>query len=208
MTAALLYRRRQRWQIWAAFACAAAIHIVAVAIAENRSDKAAFRDFGPPGVEIDVIDTGSDQSPPQMPDETPTPDQPLNSQDNETFVEENPTPPLIRPRKLKSVAPIVRRAVGTGRSASFTSMKALALRAPRPEYPYEARRQRITGSGVGLLTVDSASGNVIDVRMSQSTGSVILDNATVSGLRRWRFKPGDVTSIQVPITFTLTGAVY
>lgn len=29
--------------------------------------------------------------------------------------------------------------------------KAVALRAPAPEYPYEARRLRITGSGVALL---------------------------------------------------------
>jgi TonB family protein len=80
--------------------------------------------------------------------------------------------------------------------------------APRPVYPYEARRQRITGSGIALLTVASADGNVVDVRMAQSCGSVILDNATHDAFRRWHFKPGSVERVQVPITYTLTGASY
>ena len=32
--------------------------------------------------------------------------------------------------------------------------------APRPVYPYDARRQRVTGSGIALLTVDSVDGSV------------------------------------------------
>lgn len=209
MTAALLYRRRQRWQIWAAFACAAAIHIVAVAIAESRSHVVAFPDIDPPGVEIEAIDPGPEHSPPQQAETPLTPEQPLIAKDDETFKDDNPMPPPIRPRKMKAVAPILRRASqGVASSATFNSLKGLAIGAPRPEYPYEARRQRTTGSGAAVLTVDPTGGNVIDVRMSQSTGSPILDNATVSALRRWRFKPDNVTTIQVPITFTLTGAVY
>jgi TonB family protein len=80
--------------------------------------------------------------------------------------------------------------------------------APRPVYPYEARRQRVTGSGVALLTVDQTFGAVTDVLMAQSCGNAILDNSTVDTLRRWRFKPGSATRIQVPITYTLMGASY
>jgi TonB family protein len=90
----------------------------------------------------------------------------------------------------------------------MSAAKVLALTAPRPEYPYEARRQRATGSGVATLTIDSATGNVTDVRMSRSTGSAVLDNATISAFRRWRFRPGTVTTVQTPITYTLTGAAY
>jgi protein TonB len=77
---------------------------------------------------------------------------------------------------------------------------------PRPVYPYEARRQRMTGSGIALLTIDPAIGNVTNVRITRSCGSVILDNATLEAFRRWRFKPGTALSVEVPITYTLTGA--
>ena len=72
--------------------------------------------------------------------------------------------------------------------------------APRPVYPDEARRQRVTGSGIALVTLDQISGTVTDVLMTQSTGNAILDNPTLDALRRWRFKPGNVTKVQVPIT--------
>jgi TonB family protein len=208
MTAALLYRRRQRWQIWAAFGCAAAIHIVAIAIAESRPHTTAFTAFDGLGVEIDAIDTEPEQQSQQV--EAPlNPEEPLIANDDETFKEDNPAPPPIHSRKIKAVAPVLRGATGgTPSSATFNSLRVLALSAPRPEYPYEARRRQTMGSGTAVLTINPTGGNVIDVRMSQSTGSPILDNATVSTLRRWRFRPSDVTTIQVPITFTLTGAVY
>jgi len=93
---------------------------------------------------------------------------------------------------------------GPGRSW----VKILAIYAPRPEYPYEARRQRTTGSGSVALLIDSLTGSVTDARMEQSTGSSVLDNSTVSTLQRWRFKSGTVTKVQVPITYTLSGACY
>lgn len=83
-----------------------------------------------------------------------------------------------------------------------------ALSAPRPEYPYEARRQKITGDGIALLTIDPNSGEVIDTMMSKSTGNSLLDSAARAGLSRWRFKPGTVSSVICPITFTLTGVAY
>ena len=84
----------------------------------------------------------------------------------------------------------------------------MAINAPRPEYPYEARRQRITGEGIVAMTVNPLTGKVSDVSMSKSTGSPFLDNAALTGFQRWRFKPGTVSSVRCPITFTLTGASY
>ena len=80
--------------------------------------------------------------------------------------------------------------------------------ANRPLYPYEARRHRITGSGIALLIVDPTDGDVTAVQMAQSCGNAILDNATLGAFRRWRFKPGTAPTVQVPITYTLTGASY
>ena len=123
--------------------------------------------------------------------------------DLEIFPEENRMSPPVRPRKKTQVASFVRAI-----AAPLGGVKALVTYAPRPVYPYEARRQRITGSGIALLTVDSVDGNVVDVRMVQSCGSSILDNATLDAFQRWRFKPGSVERVQVPITYTLTGPSY
>src|SRR6516164_6430090 len=91
---------------------------------------------------------------------------------------------------------------------SMSRAKALAVVSPRPPYPYEARAKRITGSGVIVATVDPGSGSVTDASVASSTGSSILDDAAVSTFRRWRFRPGTVSKVRIPITFTLTGASY
>src|SRR6266536_1517779 len=44
--------------------------------------------------------------------------------------------------------------------------------------------------------------------MSQSVGNPILDNAALSAFRQWRFRPGTVSKVRIPITFTITGASY
>jgi len=49
---------------------------------------------------------------------------------------------------------------------SMSRAKALAISAPRPPYPYEARAKRITGSGVITLAVDSASGDVTNASVT------------------------------------------
>jgi protein TonB len=83
-----------------------------------------------------------------------------------------------------------------------------AVSAPRPEYPYEARRQKITGDGLVVMTVDPVTGSVTSVSISKTTGSPFLDNAALAGFKRWRFKPGTISSVTCPVTFTLTGATY
>lgn len=93
-------------------------------------------------------------------------------------------------------------------SMSISSAKALAVYAPRPAYPFEARSRRITGSGVVAVTVDTASGRVTDATMAQSIGNASLDNSVVSAFRQWRFKPGTVAKIRIPVTFTMAGASY
>lgn len=86
---------------------------------------------------------------------------------------------------------------------SHSEVRALAIFAPRPEYPFEARRKHITGSGVCLLSIDP-DGKVTDATMTQSIGSPVLDNAAVSAFKRWRFRPGTDPKIRIPINFTMT----
>jgi len=84
----------------------------------------------------------------------------------------------------------------------LSSAKAVAVRAPLPVYPYQAKHDHITGDGVCVMTVDTASGKVTDATMEQSTGNVILDKTTTNAFRQWRFKPGTVSKVRVPITYT------
>jgi TonB family protein len=84
---------------------------------------------------------------------------------------------------------------------SLSAAQALAVSAPLPEYPYQAKRANITGSGVCAMLVDTASGKVTNTMMAQSTGNAILDKVTTETFRRWRFKPGSVSQMRVPITY-------
>ena len=84
----------------------------------------------------------------------------------------------------------------------------MIFQASASEYPYEARRSKITGSGDHRRLGRPRSGSVTDASMGASTGSPILDNAATSAFRRARFKPGTVPRVKIPITFTLSGASY
>jgi TonB family protein len=81
----------------------------------------------------------------------------------------------------------------------------LVLSAPRPDYPIEARRRYISGSGVADLEVDPATGLVKRVRMAPSTRSSVLDQAAISAFQKWRFKPGKIARVRIPIAFTMQG---
>jgi len=199
MNPALLYRRNGRSIFWLAFFFALAIHLGAVALAKTRSPSIKLQDVSPLPEVVDTSETEAallEESAPPPPLEQIHPDQ-------DRFQEENLTPPPIRAHRKARPPSLIR-----GTTASLRSVKAKVAYAPRPVYPYEARRQRVTGSGIALLTVDETSGTVTDVRMAQSCGNVILDNSTLDALRRWRFKPGSVSKVQVPITYTLMGVSY
>jgi protein TonB len=126
----------------------------------------------------------------------------------QSFPEERSTPPPVR-RPNNKLTPIVRPRNSTiPDSVLLSSAKVFAVSAPRPEYPYEARRQKLAGDGIVVMIVDPVTGSVTSVSMSKTTGSAFLDNAAVAAFKRWRFKPGTVSSVTCPVTFTLTGASY
>jgi TonB family protein len=201
MNPALLYRRPARSIFWIAFLSAVAIHIGAVALAKGKSSTGELQGFNRPA---DVGVDASEPEPPSQQEAATAASLEEFHPDQEVFREENFTPPPAGPHRRARPPSRVR---GTP-IASFRSVKAMAAYAPRPIYPYEPRRQRVTGSGIALLTVDQTSGAVTEAMMTQSCGNAILDNSTVAALRRWRFKPGIAINIQVPITYTLMGASY
>ena len=113
--------------------------------------------------------------------------------------ETTPSPGRSKRQKMATIkAPQVADRPAT---MSISSAKALAIYAPRPDYPSEARSQRIIGSGVCVVSVDPKSGSVTEASMAQSTGDPRLDNAAISAFRQWRFKPGVVSKVKIPIEF-------
>jgi TonB family protein len=156
-----------------------------------------------------IEEAGTAVKPAENPDAASTPKkQPISPPPPEIKPEhvEETTPPPGRSKRQK-MAPIkAPQAADNPAAMSISSAKTLAIYAPRPEYPREARSHRITGSGVCVVSVDPQSGNVTEASMAQSTGNPILDNSVVSTFRTWRFKPGTVSKVRIAIEFTMTGA--
>ena len=202
MNSALLYRRRSHWICWVAFVSALAIHVGAVALAKTKSPRTGLANFSPPGV-LELVDIAEPEPALEVSTILPLLKQIYPDQDVSPEEDHKRSPP--RPSHKARPKSLVR---GTTATASLRSVEAMVMYAPRPVYPYEARRQRVTGSGVALLSVDPSSGTVTDVIITHSCGNAILDNSTRDALRTWRFKPGSVTRVQVPITYTLTGSSY
>jgi len=200
-----LHRSRHKQRFGVALGIAAMIHVAAISLANIHRPKPAT----PSGIDHDppLIDIEAD---------TPIPEPPTNLSDplatpppmEQLFIEDRSTSPPVR-RQTNRSTPIARPGTNTHPgSLPLSAAKVFAVSAPRPEYPYEARRQKITGDGVVVMTVDPVTGIVISVSMSTSTGSPFLDNAAVIGFKRSRFRPGSVSSVTCPVTFTLNGASY
>jgi TonB family protein len=204
MARPLLYKPPPSWQFWAAFGGAVLIEAASVVIAGIKHEA--------PPVDLSQIPTATveatlqpEDQPTPPPEDIPIQEPPPIPEVAPEFHEEKPPPPKTT---NKPTGP-VKAPQGVTGTMSITGAKAVAIFAPKPEYPYEARSRHVTGSGVAVLSVDTASGNVTDASMAQSIGNPILDNATVSTFRRWRFQPGKCApKVKVPITFTMTGASY
>lgn len=200
----MLYRPPPRWHVWAALGGAVLLHLTAVIAAIKREPP-------PPDLSAipDAVVIGLEQAPPE-PEPTPPPEEPdappppPPPTTEPEFKEEQPTPPPKLKNQVK-VQPIAKPQAAPGMMTA-SGAKANALYGPKPDYPYEARSRKLTGSGVCVVSVDAASGNVTDATMAVSTGSPILDNSAVSAFRRWRFKPGALSKAKIPVTFTLTGS--
>jgi len=100
--------------------------------------------------------------------------------------------PAVQPEPASISAPV---------PMSLSVAQSMAITARLPDYPYEAKRRNLTGSGVCLVAVDPATGTVTNATMFQSTGSPLLDKLTIQTFKSWRFKPGTVSQVRVPISY-------
>jgi TonB family protein len=121
--------------------------------------------------------------------------------------EESPVvalPEEKKPRRKKRPRPPVQTEAATISAPvpmSLSVAQSMAITAPLPDYPYEAKRRNLAGSGICVVTVDTATGTVTNASMVQSTGSPLLDKLTIQTFKSWRFKPGTVSQVRVPISY-------
>jgi TonB family protein len=107
-----------------------------------------------------------------------------------------------RPRKQR--APAVQpeaASVSEPVPVSLSVAQSMAITAPLPEYTYEMKRRNLSGNGVCVVTVDTPTGTVTNASMFQSTGKPLLDRITIQTFKNWRFKPGTVSRVRVPISY-------
>ncbi len=110
---------------------------------------------------------------------------------------------------LQAVLPDARMASGlVAAQDTEPDYKAAYLANPRPEYPLVARR--MAWQGRVLLRVEVRSdGRCGEVRLSESSGHAVLDNAAMNAVRHWHFVParhGEQAVTQwfsIPVSFTL-----
>lgn len=94
---------------------------------------------------------------------------------------------------------------GNSQGLNATQAKHRALYAPRPEYPLAARTRHWTGAGIFACNI-RPDGTVASVDVLRSTGHQILDQAAITAFQQWRFQPGDMKLIKIPIDFWMNGS--
>jgi TonB family protein len=115
---------------------------------------------------------------------------------------EETTPPPPQPKRQKIAATTTPQVAGSpGGTTSIPLATARAILTAPPKNPFGIGTRHITGSGVCVADVDPASGDITQVSIVESTGNPLLDNYAVRTLRKWRFKPGTVSRVRIPIEF-------
>jgi protein TonB len=76
------------------------------------------------------------------------------------------------------------------------------IRRVPPVYPIAARRRGIEGAVLLAVRIDG-SGDPQHVAIAKSSGNDMLDAAAQTAVAQWRFRAGDVRTLEVPIRFQL-----
>ena len=103
-----------------------------------------------------------------------------------------PPRPAVQPEAATISAPV---------PVSLSVAQSMAITAPLPDYTYEMKRRNLAGTGTCIVTVDTATGTVTNASMFKSTGNPLLDKLTIQTFKSWRFKPGTVSEVRVPISY-------
>lgn len=124
-------------------------------------------------------------------------------------VQAEPSPPA--PAPAADPAPAAPPAPpAPAKPVSAGDLSASMVHAPPPRYPRESRRQREQGA-VLLTVLLGTDGSVADISVAKSSGHRRLDDAALSAVRKWRWRPtirqGQPVQVRgsVEIPFVLSG---
>ncbi len=156
------------------------------------------------------------ETPPQIVEAPPAPEASPEPEQPRQLAEVSPPTPERRPPQRQSAAQQAPQPVRL--NAALQGMESFTLegRVVRPEaldtvrnrppaYPEVSRRRGHEGTVRLELSVD-ASGLVVDVRVTESSGFSALDAAAVETLREWRFRPAQRAGL--PVAGSITTAVH
>ena len=86
-------------------------------------------------------------------------------------------------------------------SLNTEQVKQAVLFAPKPYFPYRARKEYKTGAGVFLLNINPETGLVDSIKIEQTTGLWSFDVSCLKTFIKWRFKPHTFAKVHVPVRF-------
>lgn len=115
--------------------------------------------------------------------------------------------PLPAPQKLETPSVATPGSIPSPREQGTPQARPLPGQPP-PAYPLVAQYRHLEGT-VTLEVEVLGDGTCGRVRVKKSSGSKLLDEAAVTGVKRWRFEPARregnpvSTYIEVPVVFTL-----
>lgn len=104
--------------------------------------------------------------------------------------------------------PVPQRVIAPEQKGAITEMPPRYLRNPPPVYP-QAARQRGDEGTVVLEAHVSSSGRCEEIRVIESSGDDMLDEAALRAVQQWIFKPARRRQepiaflVEIPITFRL-----
>src|SRR5438045_9175304 len=167
-----LYKPDPKGKVISWFAVTRSVHGIAVALAFHKEPPPIDTSDIPTATIEATLDQPPADEPTPPPEDIPVPEAPPPPEIQPEFHEEQTPPPQKNKPKAQPIkAPQVVGPPKPPGMMTASGAKAVAISAPRPDYPYEARSRHITGSGVCVVSVDTGSGSVTDGSVAQGIGN-------------------------------------
>ena len=93
--------------------------------------------------------------------------------------------------------------------ASSATYKIGSAKNPHPTYPLIARKKGWEGRVIIQAEIDR-EGNVSEIKVIESSGFKVLDNASLETLKKWKFTPAKIGNkvvddrVNIPVKFIIT----
>jgi TonB family protein len=125
----------------------------------------------------------------------------IESPNRESFVLLETGGPHTR-RRAQLPADLASRAREVPKLFSIEDAAQVLRYAVKPQYSLEARRTRVSGTGIFELRFDYESGRLTAIDIVLSTGNRVLDHDAINGLKEWKAKPRSIRVMRIAIMFT------